>query len=158
MATRQPVELVVVTSNIRRWFDVTTTSSTGCRVAIITSRTSDGKACVLANYRGIVCCTRFSLAHSTIICQDTSFSIRSTTRDNGDSASLACFLADCQYDSERLEDALQRVVDPQRRMFDVTNPCSAPGYRGFWCMLRRRSENHPSKSRKFGATLPTQKD
>ncbi|QQK41072.1 Zinc finger, RING-type [Penicillium digitatum] len=34
-------------------FDVTTTSSTGCRVAIITSRTSDGKACVLANYRGM---------------------------------------------------------------------------------------------------------
>ncbi|OGE47359.1 hypothetical protein PENARI_c048G11836 [Penicillium arizonense] len=36
----------------RRMFDVTTTSSTRCRVAIITSRTSDGKACVLANYRG----------------------------------------------------------------------------------------------------------
>ncbi|CAG8059875.1 unnamed protein product, partial [Penicillium nalgiovense] len=38
--------------------------------------------------------------------------------------SLACFLADCQYDSERLEDALQRVVDPQRRMFDVTTTSS----------------------------------
>ncbi|KAJ5775840.1 uncharacterized protein N7511_000851 [Penicillium nucicola] len=38
----------------RRLFDATTTtSSTGCRVAIITSRTSDGKACVLANYRGM---------------------------------------------------------------------------------------------------------
>lgn len=36
----------------RRVFDVTTTGSTGCRVAIITSRISDGKACVLANYRG----------------------------------------------------------------------------------------------------------
>ncbi|KAK9846933.1 hypothetical protein MYU51_000023 [Penicillium brevicompactum] len=35
----------------RRIFDVMKTSA-GCRVAIITSRISDGKACVLANYRG----------------------------------------------------------------------------------------------------------
>lgn len=35
----------------RRLFDVMK-SSAGCRVAIITSRISDGKACVLANYRG----------------------------------------------------------------------------------------------------------
>ncbi|KAJ5593512.1 hypothetical protein N7537_010416 [Penicillium hordei] len=37
----------------RRMFDVSTTRSAGSRVAIITSRISDGKACVLANYRGI---------------------------------------------------------------------------------------------------------
>ena len=36
----------------RRIFDVATAKSAGCRVAIITSRASDGKACVLANYRG----------------------------------------------------------------------------------------------------------
>jgi hypothetical protein len=37
----------------RRLFDVSTTRIAGSRVAIITSRISDGKACVLANYRGI---------------------------------------------------------------------------------------------------------
>ncbi|KAI2791711.1 hypothetical protein POX_c04583 [Penicillium oxalicum] len=38
----------------RRMFDVPGGASpAGCRVAIITSRTSDGKACVLANYRGL---------------------------------------------------------------------------------------------------------
>ncbi|KAJ5046995.1 hypothetical protein NUH16_010038 [Penicillium rubens] len=37
----------------RRMFDVAATSSAGCRVAIIASRTSDGKACVLANYHGV---------------------------------------------------------------------------------------------------------
>ncbi|KAJ6175004.1 hypothetical protein N7485_004809 [Penicillium canescens] len=37
----------------RRIFDVSTTLSAGSRLAIITSRISDGKACVLANYRGI---------------------------------------------------------------------------------------------------------
>ena len=37
----------------RRMFDVPGSSPAGCRVAIITSRTSDGKACVLANYRGL---------------------------------------------------------------------------------------------------------
>ncbi|KAJ5655009.1 hypothetical protein N7490_002012 [Penicillium lividum] len=36
----------------RRIFDVTTASPAGCRVAVVASRTSDGKACVLANYRG----------------------------------------------------------------------------------------------------------
>lgn len=37
----------------RCWlFDVSTMSPTAFRVAIITSRTSNGKACVLANYRG----------------------------------------------------------------------------------------------------------
>lgn len=36
----------------RRIFDVPTANSTGCRVAIVTSRVSDGKACVWANYRG----------------------------------------------------------------------------------------------------------
>ncbi|KAF3002269.1 hypothetical protein E8E15_000535 [Penicillium rubens] len=36
----------------RRMFDVATASPAGCRVAIVASRTSDGKACVLANYRG----------------------------------------------------------------------------------------------------------
>lgn len=36
----------------RRIFDVGTTSGVGSRIAIITSRISDGKACVLANYRG----------------------------------------------------------------------------------------------------------
>ena len=37
----------------RRVFDIATTNPSGCRVAIITSRISDGKACVLANYRGM---------------------------------------------------------------------------------------------------------
>ncbi|KAJ5642301.1 hypothetical protein N7490_006301 [Penicillium lividum] len=37
----------------RRIFDVGTTPCADCRVAIITSRISDGKACVLANYRGV---------------------------------------------------------------------------------------------------------
>lgn len=32
---------------------------------------------------------------------------------------LAGFLADCQYDSDNLENILQKVVDPQRRIFDV---------------------------------------
>ena len=36
----------------RRIFDVTTASPAGCRVAVVASRTSDGKACMLANYRG----------------------------------------------------------------------------------------------------------
>ncbi|KAJ6033832.1 hypothetical protein N7444_011603 [Penicillium canescens] len=36
----------------RRIFDVPTATSAGCRVAIVTSRVSDGKACVWANYRG----------------------------------------------------------------------------------------------------------
>ncbi|CAG7935874.1 unnamed protein product [Penicillium salamii] len=36
----------------RRIFDVATASPAGCRVAIVASRTSDRKACVLANYRG----------------------------------------------------------------------------------------------------------
>ena len=36
----------------RRIFDVTTANPAGCRVAVVASRTSDGKACVLANYRG----------------------------------------------------------------------------------------------------------
>ncbi|KAJ5348566.1 uncharacterized protein N7506_001819 [Penicillium brevicompactum] len=36
----------------RRMFDVAMNSSAGCRVAIVASRTSDGKACILANYRG----------------------------------------------------------------------------------------------------------
>jgi hypothetical protein len=30
-----------------------TTSPAGCRVAVVASRTSDGKACVLANYHGV---------------------------------------------------------------------------------------------------------
>ncbi|CAG8904214.1 unnamed protein product [Penicillium nalgiovense] len=33
-------------------FDVATANPAGCRIAIVASRTSDGKACVLANYRG----------------------------------------------------------------------------------------------------------
>lgn len=37
----------------RRMFDVSTTRTAGSRVAIIASRISDGKACVLANYRGV---------------------------------------------------------------------------------------------------------
>ncbi|KAJ5769721.1 uncharacterized protein N7511_001772 [Penicillium nucicola] len=37
----------------RRMFDVATASPAGCRLAVVASRTSDGKACVLANYRGI---------------------------------------------------------------------------------------------------------
>ncbi|KAJ5899175.1 hypothetical protein N7495_003919 [Penicillium taxi] len=36
----------------RRIFDVGTTSGVGSRVAVITSRVSDGRACVIANYRG----------------------------------------------------------------------------------------------------------
>ncbi|CAG8891594.1 unnamed protein product [Penicillium salamii] len=36
----------------RRMFDVATANPAGCRIAIVASRTSDGKACVLANYRG----------------------------------------------------------------------------------------------------------
>ncbi|KAJ5033175.1 hypothetical protein NUH16_003091 [Penicillium rubens] len=36
----------------RRMFDVATASPAGCRIAIVASRTFDGKACVLANYRG----------------------------------------------------------------------------------------------------------
>ncbi|CAG8138277.1 unnamed protein product, partial [Penicillium salamii] len=36
----------------RRMFDVVTASPAGCRIAIVASRTSDGKACILANYRG----------------------------------------------------------------------------------------------------------
>lgn len=36
----------------RRIFDVPTAIS-GCRVALVASRTLDGKACVLANYRGL---------------------------------------------------------------------------------------------------------
>lgn len=37
----------------RRLFDSTTTHDDRSRVAVIASRTSDGKACVLANYRGV---------------------------------------------------------------------------------------------------------
>lgn len=37
----------------RRVFDVATANPAGCRVAVVASRTSDGKACVLANYRGM---------------------------------------------------------------------------------------------------------
>lgn len=37
----------------RRIFDVPTANFAGCRVAVVASRTSDGKACVLANYRGL---------------------------------------------------------------------------------------------------------
>lgn len=37
----------------RRIFDVGTTSGVCKRIAIITSQISDGKACVLANYRGV---------------------------------------------------------------------------------------------------------
>jgi hypothetical protein len=37
----------------RRIFDAGTTCGTGSRVAVIASRISDGKACLLANYRGI---------------------------------------------------------------------------------------------------------
>lgn len=37
----------------RRIFDFETTCGAGPRVALITSRISDGKACVLANYRGV---------------------------------------------------------------------------------------------------------
>ena len=36
----------------RRLFGVSTTETIGCKVAIITSRASDGKACVFGNYRG----------------------------------------------------------------------------------------------------------
>jgi hypothetical protein len=36
----------------RRMFDIATANPAGCRIAIVASRTSDGKACVLANYRG----------------------------------------------------------------------------------------------------------
>lgn len=37
----------------RRMFDFGTTSGSSSRVAIIASRISDGKACVIANYRGV---------------------------------------------------------------------------------------------------------
>ncbi|CAI7631192.1 unnamed protein product [Penicillium pancosmium] len=37
----------------RRLFDVPTMNPSGCRVAVVASRTSDGKACVMANYRGV---------------------------------------------------------------------------------------------------------
>lgn len=36
----------------RCMFDVATANPAGCRTAIIVSRISNGKACVLANYRG----------------------------------------------------------------------------------------------------------
>lgn len=36
----------------RRIFDVSKASPVGCRVAVVASRTADGKACVIANYRG----------------------------------------------------------------------------------------------------------
>lgn len=39
-------------SSNRRLFDFGTTSGSNSRVAIIASRISDGKACVMANYRG----------------------------------------------------------------------------------------------------------
>ena len=45
--------LKAILGHQRRIFDVATTNPAGCRVAIITSRSSDGKACVFANYRGI---------------------------------------------------------------------------------------------------------
>ncbi|KAJ5737415.1 uncharacterized protein N7483_002540 [Penicillium malachiteum] len=41
-----------VTGPGRRLFDTATVSPAGCRVAFVTSRTADGKAVVLANYRG----------------------------------------------------------------------------------------------------------
>jgi hypothetical protein len=37
----------------RRIFDFGTTACASSRVAVITSRISDSKACVLANYRGV---------------------------------------------------------------------------------------------------------
>jgi hypothetical protein len=37
----------------RRMFDFSTTSGSSSRVTIIASRISDGKACVIANYRGV---------------------------------------------------------------------------------------------------------
>ncbi|CAI7631371.1 unnamed protein product [Penicillium pancosmium] len=37
----------------RRIFDVPTVNPSGCRVAVVASRTSDGKACAMANYRGV---------------------------------------------------------------------------------------------------------
>lgn len=37
----------------RRLFDYGTTSGSSSRIAIIASRISDGKACVMANYRGV---------------------------------------------------------------------------------------------------------
>lgn len=36
----------------RRIFDIPKASPVGCRVAVVASRTEDGKACVIANYRG----------------------------------------------------------------------------------------------------------
>ncbi|KAJ5100808.1 hypothetical protein N7456_006860 [Penicillium angulare] len=45
--------LTAVLGAERRIFDVGTTSGIGSRVAIIVSRISDGKACVIANYRGV---------------------------------------------------------------------------------------------------------
>jgi hypothetical protein len=44
--------LKAILGHQRRMFDVATSNPAGCRVAIVTSRSSDGKACVLANYRG----------------------------------------------------------------------------------------------------------
>lgn len=40
-------------SSYRRIFDFGTTSGISSRICIIASRVSDGKACVMANYRGI---------------------------------------------------------------------------------------------------------
>ena len=37
----------------RRLFDISNASPAACRLAIVASRTSDGKSCVLANYRGV---------------------------------------------------------------------------------------------------------
>lgn len=40
-------------SSTRRMFEFGTTSGSSSRVAVIASRISDGKACVIANYRGV---------------------------------------------------------------------------------------------------------
>lgn len=45
--------LKMILGHQRRMFDAPTNRGGGCRVAVITSRSSDGKACVLANYHGI---------------------------------------------------------------------------------------------------------
>jgi hypothetical protein len=37
----------------RKMFDVSLPGHAGCRVAITTSQTTDGKVCVFANYRGV---------------------------------------------------------------------------------------------------------
>lgn len=37
----------------RRMFDFGTTAGSGSRICVIASRVSDGKACVMANYRGV---------------------------------------------------------------------------------------------------------